>query len=120
MSPATKEMAKTALLVTGFIALLAAPFVLPGGRTRLARDPQAAAVLHLLEVTPGMQRSVLESHLRRCFRRTDGVEVFAHPDSEFLRLDVRLDGPEPDARVLAVGDPYLAHYPSPNHLPDQP
>jgi hypothetical protein len=107
---------RASLLVAGFAALMVAPFVVPQGRSRTARDPLAAAVLHLTAVEPGMRRSVLESHLHQVTRHSDGSEVFCHPDSDFLRLDVRLDGPGPDATVIAVGDPYLAHYPTPRHL----
>lgn len=114
MIPAT---VRGALLLAGFAALLVAPFVLPSGRGRTARDPLAAAVLHLAAVEPGMRRSVLESHLHQVTVRRDGSEVFCHPDSDFLRIDIRLSGPQPDATVLVVGDPYLAHYPTPRHLP---
>ena len=107
---------KSALLLAGFAALIIGPFILPRGRTQVARDPYAQAIAHLLEVQPGMTRSVLESHLHRCFRRSDGVEVFAHPVSDFVRLDVRVDGLEPTAPVTAVGTPYFAPYPNPEHL----
>ena len=110
------EALRAGLLLAGFAALVIAPFIVPSARTRDARDPHGAAVLHLLAVEPGMRRSVLESHLRLAFRRPDGVEVFTHPDSDVLRLEVRLDGPAEDARVTAVGDPYLAPFPQPNHL----
>lgn len=110
------ERAKAALLVAGFAALASGPFVLPRGRTRVDVDPYAQAVVHLLAVEPGMRRAELESHLHRCFARSDGVEVFAHPDSDFVRLDVRLDGPGPDARVIATGSPYFSHFPQPDHL----
>ena len=63
-----------------------------------------------------MTRSVLESHLHFFIRRTDGVEVFSHPDTDVLRLDVRLDGPGPDQHVIAVGSPYLSFFPDPDHL----
>ena len=104
------------MLLAGFAALALAPFILPQGRTRVARDPFAQAVTHLLAVERGMTRSVLESHLHRCFRRSDGIEVFAYPDSDFVRLDVRLDGPLPNATVIAVGTPYFAPFSQPDHL----
>lgn len=107
---------RAGLLLAGFAALLIAPFVVPRARTRAARDPHAAAVKHLLAVEPGMRRSVLESHLRFYYRRQDGVEVFTHPDSDLLCLEVRLDGPGENALVTAVGDPHLAPFPQPNHL----
>jgi hypothetical protein len=107
---------RLSLLAFGFIGLLVLPFVVPNGRTRSVRDPYGQAVKHLLAVEPGMIRSVLESHLQRQFRRTDGVEVFGHPDSDSIRLDVRLDGDRPDSRVIAVGDPYFAPFPEPRHL----
>lgn len=107
---------RAGLLLAGFAALVIGPFFLAQGRTRVARDPFAQAVTHLLAVEPGMQRSVLESHLHRCFRRSDGVEIFAYPDSDFVRVDVRLDGPESSAKVIAVGSPYFAPFPQPDHL----
>lgn len=107
---------RAGLLLAGFAALVVAPFLVPSPRTRAARDPHAAAVRHLLAVEPGMRRSVLESHLRFYYRRQDGAEVFTHPDSDLLSLEVRLDGPGQDARVTTVGDPYLAPFPQPNHL----
>lgn len=107
---------KSGLLLTGFAALIIGSFFLPHGRTKITRDPYAQAVMHLLVVEPGMTRSVLESHVHRCFRRSDGVEVFAYPESDFVRLDVRLEGPEPTARVIAIGSPYFAPFPQPDHL----
>ena len=104
------------LLLLGFGGLVVLPFVVPAGRTRLQKDPYVQAISHFLAVEPGMQRSVLESHLQRQFRRSDGVEVFAHPDSDSIRLDIRLDGEHPDSRVIAVGDPYFAAFPEPRHL----
>jgi hypothetical protein len=104
------------LLSAGFLGLLVLPFVVPNERTHTARDPYGQALKHLLVVEPGMIRSVLESHLQRQFRRSDGVEVFGHPDSDHIRLDVRLDGDRPDSRVIAVGDPYFAPFPEPRHL----
>lgn len=107
---------RSTLLLAGFAALAIGPFILPQGRTSVARDPHTQAVMHLLAVEPGMKRSVLESHLHRCFRRSDGVEVFAYPESDMVRIDVRLDGPEPTAKVVAVGSPYFAAFPQPDHL----
>jgi len=107
---------KSGLLLTGFAALIIGPFFLPNGRTKVARDPYAQAVRHLLTIEPGMQRSVLESHVHRCFRRSDGAEVFAYPNSDFVRIDVRLDGDAPTAMVTAVGSPYFAPFPTPDHL----
>jgi hypothetical protein len=104
------------VLLLGLGALLVAPFVLPHGRNRVERDPHLAAMMHLLEVTPGMSRSVLESHLHRFTKRPDGVEVFSHPDSDALRLDVRLDDTGPAGKVIAVGSPYLSYFPEPDHL----
>ena len=112
----TRDAWKSGLLLTGFVALVIGPFFLPRGRTTEARDPIAQAVTHLLAVERGMTRSVLESHLHRCFRRSDGIEVFAYPESDFVRLDVRLDGPQPNAQVIAVGSPYFAPFPQPDHL----
>ena len=57
------------VLLLGFGALLVAPFVLPHGRSRVVRDPHLAAMMYLLEVSPGMPRSVLESHLHRFTKR---------------------------------------------------
>ena len=107
---------KSLLLLSGFAALIAGALVLPQGRTRLVRDPCAQAMMHLVAIEPGMLRSVLESHAHFCFRRPDGVEVFDYPTSEMVRIDVRLDGPQPTARVTAVGSPYFAPYPQPDHL----
>lgn len=104
------------LLLLGFAGLIGLPFVVPAGRTRLQKDPYVQAIHHFLAVEPGMKRSVLESHLRRQFRRSDGVEVFGHPDSDSIRLDIRLNGEQPDSRVIAVGDPYFAAFPEPRHL----
>ena len=104
------------LLLLGFAGLIVLPFVVPTGRTRLRKDPYAQALKHFLAVETGMKRSVLESHLQRQFRRSDGVEVFGHPDSDVIRLDIRLDGEQPDSRVIAVGDPYFAPFPEPRHL----
>lgn len=111
-----KDGLRAGLLLLGFAALLVAPFVIPHGRSRVARDPHLAAMIYLLEVEPGMKRSVLESHLHSFTRRQDGVEVFSHPDSDALRLDVRLDGPDPGSRVIAVGSPYISYFPEPDHL----
>lgn len=107
---------KSALLLAGFAGLIIGPFVLPHGRTRIQRDPFAQALTEMLVVAPGMPRVALESHLHRCFRRADGAEVFAYPESDFVRLDVRLDGPGEDAVVIAVGSPYFAHFPTPDHV----
>ncbi len=104
------------LLLLGFASLVVLPFVVPAGRTRLQQDPYVQAINHFLAVAPGMKRSVLESHLQRQFRRNDGVEIFGHPDSDSIRLDVRLDGEQPDSQVIAVGDPYFAAFPEPRHL----
>lgn len=105
------------LLLSGFAALIGGALILPQGRTRLVRDPCAQVLMHLLAIEPGMSRSVLESHAHFCFRRSDGVEVFAYPTSDLVRIDVRLDGPQPGARVTAVGSPYFSPYPQPDHLP---
>ncbi len=111
-----RDQLRAGLLLAGFAALLVMPFVIPHGRSRVVRDPHLAAMLYLLEVEPGMTRSVLESHLHFFTRRSDGVEVFSHPDSDGLRLDVRLAGPDSDSRVVAVGSPYLSYFPQPDHL----
>ncbi len=107
---------KSLLLLSGFAALIAGAMVLPQGRTRLERDPYSQALAHLLAIKPGMPRSVLESHVHFCFHRPDGVEVFAYPVSDMVRIDVRLDGPQPSAHVTAVGSPYFAPYPQPDHV----
>lgn len=111
-----KNNLRAFILLLGFAALVVAPFVLPHGRNRVARDPHLAAMIHLLDVSVGMPRSVLESHLHRFSKRPDGVEVFSHPDSDCLRLDVRLDNPGPHGTVIAVGSPYLTYFPQPDHL----
>ncbi len=110
------ERLRCGLLLAGFAALVIGPFVLPTGRTRPARDPFAAAVLHVAAIVPGQPRKEVESRLRRIYRRPDGVEVFASPDSEFLRLDLRFAGPGQEDPVTAIGNPYLAPYPRPDHL----
>jgi hypothetical protein len=130
---------KSLLLLGGFAALIVGAFILPQGRTRLPRDPCAQALMHLLAIEPGMTRSVLESHAHSCFCRPDGVEVFAYPSSDMVRIDVRFDipansktrkpkgskivgsdvrlvGGEPTDRVIAVGSPYFAPFPLPDHL----
>jgi hypothetical protein len=112
----SRDFWKSLLLISGFAALIVGAFILPQGRTRLLRDPCAQALMHLLAIEPGMVRSVLESHAHLCFRRPDGVEVFAYPGSEMVRIDVRLDGPQPTARVTSVGSPYFAPFPLPDHL----
>ena len=104
------------LMAAGFAGLVVLPFVVPSGRTSTRKDPYVQALNHLLVVELGMRRSVLESHLQWQFRRSDGVEVFGHPDSDSIRLDIRLDGPQPDSQVIAVGDPYFAPFPEPRHL----
>ena len=120
MTPAPAGQGRAALraglLLAGFAALIIGAIFIPQGRARVLRDPYAAAYAHLLQVQPGMRRSVLESHLRLIYRRQDGVEVFALPDSDMVRLDVRLAGPQPEALVTAVGEPYFTYAPQPNHL----
>jgi hypothetical protein len=107
---------RAGLLLTGLAALIVGAIFIPQGRARVLRDPYAAAYAHLLEVEPGMRRSVLESHLHLIYRRQDGVEVFSLPDSDAVRLDIRLSGPQPEAQVTAVGEPYFTYAPRPNHL----
>jgi hypothetical protein len=104
------------LLVAGFTALVIGPFVIPHGRNRTARDPHAAAIIDLMQIAPGMTRTQVESRLRLVLAFPGGREIFAHPDSDWLRLDVRFSGPAQDATVTALSDPYLGPFAAPRPL----
>ncbi len=106
----------TGLTAVGLAALIIVPLVRPD-RAGTPRDAVGRAMQDLLAIEPGMIRDAVDKHAVAVFRRPDGVEVFRHPRSEFLRIDLRFSGSKGTDRLLAVGDPYLAPYPTPNHLP---
>ena len=99
-------------LVCGFLILAIGAFVVPRGRNRLSRDPVADALTLLREVQIGQPRKVVESRLRNLdLRSGGGVEVFQHPDTDQLRIEIVFSGPGQDDPVIAVGPPYLAQEP---------
>jgi hypothetical protein len=100
------------MTILGVVALVVVPLLRPD-RQGTPRDPVGQAVLDLLQVTPGLDRTATDKIATTLYVRPDGIEVFRHPRSEFLRIDVRFQ----DHRVIAVSDPYLAHFPNPKRLP---
>ena len=111
-----RRVVLTGMTVGGLALLVVVPLVRPD-RANHPRDPVGRAMLDLLAIEPGMIRDAVDKQAVGLFRRPDGVEVFHHPRSDLLRIDLRFSGPTGTDRVIAVGDPYLAPYPTPNHLP---
>ena len=105
------------LTILGVVALVVVPLVRPD-RTNHPRDPVARAFLDLLAIEPGMIRDVVDKHAVFVFRKPNStIDIFRHPRTEFLRLEIRFSGPAGTDRVIEVSDPYLAPTPSPRRLP---
>ncbi len=98
-------------LVIGIVALIAGGVLVPGGRSRLARDPVAQAVEYLRSIQPGMPRKVVESKVRFWYHRNDGADVFEHPDSPLMQIAVRFSGPGQDDVVTSASEPWLGAAP---------
>ena len=112
-----RRLVLPSLTVLGVTALVIVPLVRPD-RANHPLDPVARSILDLSHIEPGMIRDAVDKQAVFVYRRPNStIEVFRHPTSEFLRIDLRFSGPAGTATVINVSDPYLAPYPRPRLLP---